>query len=50
VRAELARGDLTSERQEICRAEALRLFSPGVVGEQALAALTEAVRVGRRSA
>ena len=50
VRAELARGPLTTERQDVCRSEALRLYSPGVVGEQALAALTEAVRVGRRSA
>ena len=50
VRAELARGPLSVERQQGCRAEALRLFAPDVVGEQALAALTEAVRVGRTSA
>ena len=50
VRSELDRGPITLERQELCRAEAVRRYSPGVVGEQALAALTEAVRVGRRSA
>jgi glycosyltransferase involved in cell wall biosynthesis/GT2 family glycosyltransferase len=49
VRLELARGPVDVGRQQACRSEALRLYAPAVVGEQALRALRGAVEAGRRS-
>ena len=48
VRAELNLGPLTEQRQESCRAEAIRRYSPAVVGEQALEALRSVATGGRR--
>ena len=48
VRAELNLGPLTEQRQESCRAEAIRRYSAAVVGEQALEALRSVATGGRR--